>query len=513
MPPESAPIGAPSPRVRVLACAAAALLAVPPILSALGWGVFPLQADETILAWMGLRTSQGAIPYRDCLTFIPPLIPGGIALWFKAFGASLASLRVLQLLVGTALSALLCQALLQRGLRPPGAAAGALVYGWLAFAVWPVPSHHYAASALALAALTAGGGPEEPRSHGRAFLSGILGGLCGLSLQTEGVLALGWLFLKPWGPRPWKARAAIVLGASLPVAAAFGALAAAGAFVPSFQSLVLQPLLYYRQSGGFNDVTVAGACRSWFGLRFAAVSGLPDLLYLTGAALLLLTLPLALFCLSARAVRRRDAPSLLALLRGFLLTAISLGGRSDPVHLAFFFPFALLSLSEGCRGWDGSGALRRLNLVWIAVLLLAGVGVWAGRWGTGTAPWPPDLGGADRWLKTAGPASVVKDLPGGGPSTAMVALPYGSFVYLAHAPDPPSVDWLFPMSMRSNAPWEYEVLARWTVRRRPPYILLNRGYEKAFLSDPSPLGEVLRTRYAPAQETRWGLVLEIKPEG
>jgi hypothetical protein len=478
----------------------------------MGWGAFPLQADETILAWMGVRVAGGAVPYRDCLTFIPPLIPGGIALWFKTFGASLASLRVLQLFFGAALSGFLCWTLVQRGFRPAWAAAGALVYGWLAFAVWPLPSHHYAAAAFALAALSVGGAPESARGPGRAFASGFLGGLCGLALQTEGALALGWLFLKPWGPRPWKARGWIVLGASIPVGAAFGALAAMGALVPAFKSLVLHPLLYYRQSGGFNDVSLAGACRSWFEFRLAAASGISDHLYLLGTALLLLTLPLALVSLAARAAVRHDLPSLQALARGLLLAAVSVGGRADPVHLAFFFPFALLSLAEGCQGWGRGETPRCFAMGWASLLLLLGLMMWCGRWGGGAVRWPPDLRGADSWLKEAGPASVVRELPDAGRSPPLVALPYGSFVYLAYAPDPPPVDWIYPRSLRSNAPWEYAVLAKWMVTHRPPFVLLNRGYERAFLDDTSPLGEVLRTRYEPLKETRWGQVLGARSE-
>ena len=88
--------------------------------------------------------------------------------------------------------------------------------------------------------------------------------------------------------------------------------------------------------------------------------------------------------------------------------------------------------------------------------------------------------------------------------------PFGG-LRVAYAPDPPPVDWIYPRSLRSNAPWEYTTLARWTTSHRPPYILLNRGYERAFLADDSPLGEVLAKYYTPSTETRWGLLLKRIP--
>ena len=93
----------------------AALLVALPAASALGWGFFPVQADETTFAWAGARLLDGALPYRDYVTHLPPLSLATVATWFGLFGKSLASLRVLQVLLSALLGALLCAGLRQRG--------------------------------------------------------------------------------------------------------------------------------------------------------------------------------------------------------------------------------------------------------------------------------------------------------------------------------------------------------------------------------------------------------------
>jgi len=114
--------------------------------------LFVIQADEPYLAWLGKRAMDGMVPYRDFFTIHPPGVISLVALWFKAFGSSLASLRVLQILVEAAAAGLLCRCLLNMGLRPTIAAATSLVIPFAFFVSWPVASYHHLAVALGVAA-------------------------------------------------------------------------------------------------------------------------------------------------------------------------------------------------------------------------------------------------------------------------------------------------------------------------------------------------------------------------
>lgn len=490
----------------------AGFLTTAPVASALGWGFYAVQADETTFAWAGARLLQGALPYRDHITHLPPLSLATVAAWFGLFGTSLAALRTLQVFLGALLGALLCTALRQRGLKPWAAMLGALPFGFLAFGVWPVPSHHYLACVFALAALAVAGHPEREAGSRRALAAGFLGGLSGLSLQTEGALVLVWLLLRPWKGGIFRGRILLGVGAAVPVAAAFGALAAAGGFAGSVRCLIMLPLVHYRQPGGFNDADPLDACRTWVADRLAGSMGPWETLFLAGAILVFLAIPLALLSLSGRVVTDRDRGALLALLRGLVLAAVAFSGRADAAHLALFWPFAQMALAEGTGGPERKPVRLRATLAWMVLLAILGSSAWGFRWAR-VRPLLPDFRSADLWLTRVGPASEASNLPDHADRPTLLYFPYGSMVYLAYAPDPPPADWLFPSDRRAQAPWEYAGMARWIRAHRPPYILLGWRFERSFLEDASPLAEVFSKEYRIVGPRKWGMLLERRGRG
>jgi hypothetical protein len=333
-----------------------------------------------------------------------------------------------------------------------------------------------------------------------------------MSLQTEGALVLAWLFLRPWKGGAFRARALIAAGAAIPVAAGFGALAAAGGLADAVRCLILLPLGHYRQPGGFNDAEPLEACRIWVAGRLGGPMGPWEVLFLCGAILVLLGMPLALLSLSGRVLTDRNRGAILAMCRGLVLAAVAFSGRADAAHLAIFWPFAQLALAEGA--WEPAKRhLRfRATLAWMVLLAVLGGAAWGVRWAT-VRPLVPDYRSVDRWLKEVGPASEASNLPDRADRPTLLYLPYGSMVYLAYAPDPPPADWLFPPDRRAQAPWEYEGMARWIRTHRPAYILLGWRFERSFLEDASPLAEVFAGEYRVAGPRKWGMLLERRDRG
>ena len=185
----------------LLAVAALAIL-----VSIFSAGYFPVQADETDVAWVAKQVAMGRAPYGDFFSFIPPLTLYGLGAYFKVVGPSLAALRFLTVFWLAGLT-LLCYFLLLRWRMPSGWAFGAaLALPALFFPYWPVPSHHWFAMGLGLLSLAVLSGP--PMSDRRWFYAGVLVGLSGLCLQTEGAFfaaTLALLLLTAEGQRKRKA--------------------------------------------------------------------------------------------------------------------------------------------------------------------------------------------------------------------------------------------------------------------------------------------------------------------
>ena len=498
----------------LLAVAALAIL-----ISIFSAGYFPVQADETDVAWVAKQVAMGRAPYGDFFSFIPPLTLYGLGAFFKAVGPSLAALRLLTVAWLTGLT-LLCHLLLLRWKVPAGWAFGAaLSLPALFLPFWPVPSHHWFAMGFGLLSLAALSGPR--RSPRNWFYAGGLVGLSGLCLQTEGLFFAAMLVLllltDEGGPKGRSAFWASA-GLALPLLLFGFLLLLSGTAGWAFYDLVLWPARYYKQTGGFNDVKP---------LQFLPAlwrDAVPRPFRWTGLApLALLSLCMALPALALllpgfspvwTGGRREGRGEWLVGAGGILLAfLLYVNGRGDWTHLVMISPLLLLftarSLDWTSERWR-PGAMK----AWIAAALVLAAVRWPAYW-IQRPPILSQVAAVDARLVRESVPAVLGRLPGVLEKKLPVLYlsSQGSALYLYWAPVPPPVDWLMPPSSRYNAPWEYAMAARFAQEHRVPYILISANQHAAFLTDPSPVRDLLKDHYRPYLDTPWGKVLERIPDG
>ena len=490
-----------------------AAIALPLLISVFSYGYFPVQADETNLAWVGKLIAMGRLPYRDFFSFIPPLTLYGLGAFFKAAGSSLANLRLLSI-SWLLLTTILCYGLcIRQGTPAKWACAAAFAIPAVYVPYWPVPSHHYLAMALGLSAclLVWSGRPATTRW----LLGGALCGLSGLALQTEGVFFAGLLALKLLlDPSTDRRRSALAAVASLasPLALVALILVLNGTAGDAIRDLVLWPFRYYKQPGGFNDVHALRFLGGLLGSSWPATFSLPALapVCLLIVALTLPVLALALASMGPLFEIRRGKKLLPALLppSGVLLCLLLyVRGRADWVHLALWAPVFLLLAFTAIDWTKERGRPRAIKIWLVAVLLLSAV-----RWPLYWTRHPPSLRQVlktDAEFRERTILPMLHSIPGleGDGLPLLYLSPQGSGCYFFWAPDPPPVDWLLPPAARYNAPWEYERLARFMREHRIPVVVIPERYYGSFLTDPSPLRDELRRAYRPEAKTVWGIVL------
>ena len=484
------------------------------LISAFAAGYANPQADETLLAWMAKRASTGQAPYVDYFCLLPPLAVYGLKFFFGLFGASLGALRLLTIawLLGSTIE--LYVILIRSKVPPLWSAALAVQLPALIVPFWPIPSHHWFALGVGLAALCLVTGDTASLPAFRWFCAGLLAGLASLCLQTDGALfaALALLNLPIALDVRASGRAAafFFLGLFVPLGTTFFFLLEAGAFPAAWYCLVDWPSHYYRQPGGVDDISPLPFLWNTLLARVPHPFSLPGFLSLLTflSALLLPALGLLSFGLSpalTRSAMTRRRLLFKAAAGYFLVLAAYLLGRPDWVHLVLFLPLLMLFPVQE-TDWTSE---RVRPALWKTVALL--LTLWAcARWPLHWATTPPLVQRvlrADAQLEQNGPAAVLASLPDvTSNQLPVVYLPYGSSLYFFWAPAPPPLDWVMPPSSKYNAPRDFEILASFLEERAVPYVLIRESQAEMFLKEPSPLSDVLRRSYQPERTTPWGVL-------
>jgi hypothetical protein len=507
-------------RVRLLLGIALFFAGLAVLLTLFGFRYFPVQADETTLAWAAKRVAMGQVPYGDFFCFIPPLTLYGLAAFFKAFGASLGALRMLTI-VWLALVTLLLYGLFRRpGLKEGWSFAAAVQFPALLVTFWPVPSHHWFALGLGLAALFMALRAGSVGGTLSWVLAAFLAALSGLCLQTEGALftllvLLVFLLTARDGTFRRKALwSAAAFAAPLGLMALF--LAVQGAFGWAWYDLVTWPAAYYKLPGGFNDVKPFAFIGNLLADRFPTSLSLHAIAPFVN---LVLALSLPLLCLLLLAFSPAwlerdggDRKTWSWTFAGALVTlALFLKGRPDWTHLIFFTPILFVLCFQEV---DFSKERLRPALLktWLGVALAVAVLHWPLYW-VKAPPLVTHVLETDAYFAQAGPPGILRSLPELRlRRAAILYLPHGSSLYFDWAPVPPPLDWVMPPSSRSDAPWEYQTLADFTSLHEIPYILIAPGYVRAFTEEPSDLSNLIRTHYRFDRNTPWGTLFERMPD-
>jgi|GEM_PF-971509 len=323
--------------------------------------------DEGIALVDAWRMTRGDAPHGDFFEIVPPFSFLPTALVFRVFGASLQAARGLSLVYGLLLI-LLTDRLLAR--YAPQAVPRALVAGLLIpFGVfyWPMPSHHWVALLLQLAAaLALLSALEGGRSRLLSALCGGLSAAAAFSLQDQGLYFAAALCA---GVFPWirdrALRRRVFACWCLGAAAASSALLAwilSRAPLGEFLYQVLRfPMARYGELEGNRPSLLSGWGESLRILTEATFLGAPA----HNASLFALTVLINLL-------------PFLALAAGIA----AYRGRWDrPERLGILAALAAASLGTAAHRWT------LLSLVWAAPPLLVWAALPLARAGGSAAPW------------------------------------------------------------------------------------------------------------------------------
>ena len=496
-----------------------ALLTVSPIVNPPKW-------DEFIVVYDAHRMVTGQVPYRDFFNFITP----GIFL-FLASTESLAGQPSITLgryagLAVLLITALSAWALLRRsGWGVRRAAILSAVYPVALYPFWAVPSHQWLANAClvgTLAALSSYPGIGAARWA----LAGILVGLAGMSLQTQGVVALTFagvlLAMTPSG----KARVATAFfgGLASTWALFLASMAAVGGLKDFWYDTVLWTTKNYSRLGNEN----AGAPLQDLAWRLgdlwdlwareptaaraltALVGWLLYALLLAAGAGVLVAATVAL----AQTLRQRhvsDPWEAGALAATFLSGGLFFRGSVNWLHFIFMVgPLLLLWLARaGRRGADG-GRWGRWIVATAVVLILAGSG-YALRGLLFYSPAAWEFRDADRPIRES-PANRFLRSPGVlKPGDTVAAFPEGGEIYLYSAPAAVGYTLFHPLSKGYNDIRDHEAVAEELRKNRPRYILVPLDMERDYLDPASPVAGVMAKNYHRLPTSEFAAVYEIGP--
>ena len=452
---------------------------------------YPIQIDEARLAWEGHVLTRGGSLYHDAFTHRPPLGVWLTALVFTACGSSLLAARVM-MLVMLVVAGWLMWALLRRLSANPGLAFAAALYpAWACFPVWPQPSAHWMYLPFALGALLLLERALD-RDDGRLLLAtGVLGGLTGLVIQTEGAVTCAWLLLRALPARGQRRRRVGLLlsGMLIPVALTAGILLLRGNLAAGVHAVVLFPLTDYHSTGGFNDVDLLLNLRDH--LRWAWVHhGVAGPLLLAAN----LTLILGAVGMAARALYlRRRTRERARLACAALLLAVFARGRTDWIHLMAYAPLLLVLLAESAIEAHPEPARRAASTVVTAALACSGL-----LWVTVCAAdvTPTDWVTADDELK-AEMNAVLAGVPAELRDEPLLAMPFGGVYYLYRDAASPPIDWIFYPSQGYFGSEDLARVTAWIAEEDVRLVLLQDpdGPNRAFLEEASPLQELLQREF------------------
>ena len=470
----------------------------------------PPKFDEFIVVYDAHRVASGQVPYRDFFNFTTP----GVFLWLasveKVVGQASITLGRYAGIGAILLTVLAAWFLLRRsGWGAARAGLLASLYAVAIYPFWAVPSHQWLANAF-LVGMLAILSSYPSLALAAWALAGGLAGLAGLSLQTQGVLAVTFagvlLALAPSG----KARAA---------AAFFGGLAAvwvpflsvlaiAGGLKAFLYDTVLWTARNYSRTGNENagaplqdlawrlgdlwdlwvrDPTAARA--------FTALVGwlLYGLLLAAGVTVLVLAVTGLVKTLRQRRVS--DPWEAGALAVTFLDLGMYFRGSINWLHYTYMLgPLLLMWLAlAGRRHWNTGTAGRRVAIA-AALLFVAGAGYALRGW-LFHAPAAWEFIDADRPIRES-PANRFLMRPGVlKPGDTVAAFPEGGEVYLYAAPAAVGYTLFHPLSKEYNDLRDHEIVAGQLRKNRPRYILMPLNMEQDYLNPRSPVASVLSGGY------------------
>jgi hypothetical protein len=499
----------PSWIVPVLAAAGVALFLLPlvsPVIDYPKW-------DEYIVVYDAQRVLGGSVPYRDFFNFIPPGTFYLLAALFAPFGkATLTVARYAALAVALANWLVLWLVLERAGWTRRTALFLSLLYPICLYPFWPVISHHWLVHLPCFGFLLVAAKATEGLSAKRAAAMGLLAGLAGAFLQTEGLyLALlgGTLvLLAERGGEAFRKLGAFAGGMAVPLGAVFLPLVLSGAGGAMVRDLLLWPSRNYSREGNDNarflldDVPIRLEAL-WSGVHPPEMA-LRALLAVAGTALYVLLLMGAVGVVTAacgvliRTLRSRRSPAPLAL-AACLLTFLSLGlflrGRPDWLRLVYFSGFiGAVWLVAAAQSPPRGKGMRRLVLSWAMLALLAG-GLYQSRWAWAHWPQAWELFDVDRpvrespvnqWLRSPG---VLK------PGDTIAAFPEGGEAYLYGAPAAVGYTFFMPLSDGYNSERDHEIAAEEMRKNGARWVLLTPDLEKAYLDPASAVGRLLTENY------------------
>jgi hypothetical protein len=303
--------------------------------------------------------------------------------------------------------------------------------------------------------------------------------------------------------------AAASAGIGTPLLMAILAFWYAGILPEAFQYVVLWPLHYYKQAGGFNDAppqaaaaTVAGI--EWTPQTLIAVARL--LLNPVVIGLLFVTaIPSVATVASILLWRRglRGPHATFALLGFVILWFVFSLGRPDQVHLVFLAPVFVYLLVQHLD-WQSHRWSVFFMRVWLALAVILMLR-WPVHW-LDALPSVSAVRSVDARWRARGLPTLVAELPGASANRLPVLYlsHIGSGLYFYWSPLPPPVDWLYPPTLRYNSPQEFQLIADFAEQHEVPYVVLPFQSVELWMRDASPIRDVLRAHYQRAFDTRWG---------
>jgi hypothetical protein len=486
--------------------------------------VNPPKWDEFIVVYDAHRMVTGQVPYRDFFNFITP----GIFLFLAAV-ESLAGQPSITLgryagLVVLLITAVSAWVLLRRsGWSACRAAILSAIYPVALYPFWAVPSHQWLANACLVGTLAVLSGYPALGTAGWA-LAGVLVGLAGLSLQTQGVVALTFAgVLLAMAPARKARAAAAFFGGLAAVCTLFLAfMAKVGGLQGLWNDTVLWTARNYSRAGNENasaplqdlawrlgdlwDLWVRGPTAA---RALTALVGwlLYALLLAAGAGVLVIAAVALVQTLRHRRVS--DPWEAGALAATFLSAGMFFRGSVNWLHFIFMVgPLLLLWLARVGRGGAGEGRWGRRIAATAVVLILAGSG-YAHRGLLFYAPAGWELRDADRPIRES-PANRFLRSPGVlNPGDTLAAFPEGGEVYLYSAPAAVGYTLFHPLSKGYNDIQDHEAVAEQLRKNRPRYILVPLEMERDYLDPASPVAGVIAQNYHRLSTPEFAAVYEI----
>lgn len=195
--------------------------------------------DEACDLLPARRILQGQVPYRDFDTnyaFGTPLLG---ALAFAALGVNITAARLLMVVCGGVIGALMFLAS-DRLVRRPFSLMPPLLFLLVCAPEWPIVSHRWTGAACLLGFVNACLVYGETARPAWAMLAGIAAGLCGTCMQTDGAVAvLAFALLLRGLPSPRRAFGAFACGLALVWLPVVAFALVSGALAPAWRDLVV----------------------------------------------------------------------------------------------------------------------------------------------------------------------------------------------------------------------------------------------------------------------------------